>query len=133
MNLDEGKNMQLQFSTIILIGLLAHNYLIAAPAAIQSISLKAGETQLIELPSNPTTGYSWYPTKKIENNPIISLVKSGYEANNTALIGSGGTQFWEIKGKKPGSYTLTLQYKRPWEKKVKPIEIKKFVITVKNQ
>ncbi len=102
------------------------------PITTSTIQLKVGQIERIELRSNPTTGFSWYPTKKIVKNPTVMLVKSGYEANNTGMVGSGGTQFWEFKGKNPGEYRLTLQYKRPWEKKVKPAEIKRFVITVTN-
>lgn len=117
--------------TIYLIAtLLISAFITAAPATIRHIPLKVGQTERIELKSNPTTGYSWYPTRKIVKNPTIILLKSGYEADNTGLIGSGGIQFWEFKGKAPGTYNLTLQYKRPWEKKTKPAEVKKFVITV---
>ncbi len=105
-------------------------YPVATPKTVTAIHLKVGQTHRLELKSNPTTGYSWYPTKKIEKNPIIQLVKSGYEADKAHLVGSGGTQYWEIKGKKAGNYNLTLQYKRPWEKKTKAAEVKKFVITV---
>jgi inhibitor of cysteine peptidase len=121
--------LKISINLLLFTSAIAH----ASPIIINSINLKVGETQRIELRSNPTTGYSWYPTKKIEKNPIITLVKSGYEADNTGLVGSGGIQFWEIRGKKAGSYTLTLQYKRPWEKKVKPVEVKKFVIEVQQK
>ena len=60
----------------------------------------------------------------------IAIIKSGYEADQTGLVGGGGVQYWQIKGKKKGSYKLTLQYKRPWEKKLEPIEVKKFMITI---
>ena len=137
----KGEIMQAWYRLIIFLMMNIH-YATALPTTISTMSLKVGEMQRIELPSNPTTGYSWYPTRKIEKNPIISLVKSGYEADDTpvrhsskgatagGLAGSGGTQYWEIKGKKVGNYTLTLQYKRPWEKKTKPAEIQKFMIIV---
>lgn len=103
---------------------------IATPKAITAIHLKVGQTHRLELKSNPTTGFSWYPLKQVSKKAPISIVRSGYEADNTGLVGSSGMQYWEIKGKKTGPYTLTLQYKRPWEKKVKPTEVKKFAIIV---
>ena len=102
----------------------------AAPAAVNNtITLKVGETHRIELPSNPTTGYSWFPTKKIDDSPHINLVKTGYEPGK-AVVGGGGTQYWEIKGKAKGTSMLIFQKKRPWEKKTKPVDVRKFVINV---
>ena len=102
----------------------------AVSQTASSIHIKTGQTYRLELKSNPTTGYSWYPLKQVSKKAPISIIKSGYEADHTGLVGSGGMQYWEIKGKKAGSYKLTLHYKRPWEKKVDPIEVKKFMITV---
>ena len=98
---------------------------------VEHISLNVGQTHRIELRANPTTGFSWYPAKELLKNAAIAIVNQGHTPDKTGLIGSGGTQFWEIKGKKPGTYTLILEYKRPWEKTAKPAEVKKFVITVK--
>ncbi len=94
----KGSKMKLKISINLLLftSAIAH----ASPIIINSINLKVGETQRIELRSNPTTGYSWYPTKKIEKNPIITLVKSGYEADNTGLVGSGGSTILGNSGQK---------------------------------
>jgi predicted secreted protein len=122
--------MHSYFRFIIL--LLVSTRITAVPVNNNTISLKVGDTKRIELPSKPSTGYSWYPTKEIKENPIISLVDSGYEAAQTGKAGSGGVQFWEIKGNKKGSTTLILEYKRSWEKNVKPNDknVKPFIINV---
>lgn len=94
------------------------------------IMLKKGETYHLELPSNPTTGYSWYLAKDIPVNAPIRIIKTEYSPQKTNLVGSGGIQYWDIKGVKTGICTVVLEYKRPWEKNTKPIESKKIVITV---
>lgn len=96
-----------------------------------TISLAVGETKQIELRANPSTGYSWVPTTKIEENPYIVLMKSDFKkVNRNGMAGSSSVQYWKIKGKQKGSTTLTLEYKRPWEKNVKPSDIKTFVINI---
>jgi predicted secreted protein len=113
-----------------LIALITCTPLCAAPPTT-TITLQKGEIKHFELSSNPTTGYSWYLSKEIPKNAPIVVVKSGYQADDTGLVGSGGTQWWDIKGIKKGSYTLILEYKRPWEKNVKPVDRKKIVIIVR--
>ena len=119
--------MKLSYSLVII---LAFCNVYAAPQATK-ISLKKGETNHLELPSNRTTGYSWYPSKEIPKNAPIAITKSGYEADDTGLVGSGGNQYWDIKGIKKGNCTLILEYKRPWEKNVKPVDVRKFMFQVK--
>ncbi len=113
-----------------LIALVVCTPVYTAPQPI-TLTLQKGETQRLELSSNPTTGYSWYLSKEIPQNAPIVVVKSGYQADETGLVGSGGTQWWDIKGNKKGKCTLILEYKRPWEKSVKPAETKKIAINVR--
>jgi predicted secreted protein len=79
--------------------------------------LKIGTIFHLELPSNPTTGYSWYLSQPLPQNAPISIQKSGYHAPKRRRIGSGGTQFWDIKAQHRGKATLTLEYKRAWGKR----------------
>lgn len=108
--------------------LLSGTAVIAVPQT-ERITLKKSQKKRIELESNPTTGYSWYPSEPIEKSHVISLVKSGYQPTKTGLVGSGGKQFWIIQGKKRGTTDLILHYKRPWENQ-QPEQVKKFAITV---
>lgn len=102
-----------------------------AVSPINKITLKKGETYHLELPSNPTTGYSWYLAKDIPVNAPIRIIKTEYSPQKTNLVGSGGIQYWDIKGVKKGVCTVALEYKRPWEKNTKPADVKQMIITVK--
>jgi predicted secreted protein len=102
-----------------------------AQAAIRThFNLAKNQTETIKLASNPTTGYSWYPSVPLERNPFIS-VTSKYEADETDRMGASGFQVWEITGNNPGKTSITFEYKRSWEKEVKPVKTKKFTFTVK--
>lgn len=96
----------------------------------ESIFLKRGETKIISLESNPTTGYSWSLYSKNTRNTIVGIEELPYKADDTGLIGSGGTQSWKITGKKRGIAHIRFDYKRPWEKGVSPAKIKRYIFTV---
>lgn len=107
---------------------LAMNVALATPS--EQHTLKRGQTFRLELPSNPSTGYSWYFAKPIEKNQILTMIKSGYEAPQTNRIGASGKQFWTLKGRYRGVANLTLEYKRAWEKNEKPAEIRRYTFKV---
>ena len=99
--------------------------------SVETITLKKGQTHIIELPSNPTTGFSWYLKDKLPVKSIVGIQKTGYEPEKTGLVGSGGTQFWNIRARRQGTIHVTFEYKRPWEKGTEPAETKEFVIEIK--
>jgi predicted secreted protein len=65
----------------------------------QKITLFAGQELVIQLPGNPSTGYTW-------------------EAKD--LVGSGGTLTLTFRVLKTGPAALTLVYHRSWETSVAP-------------
>lgn len=101
---------------------------------IHADELKVGAKIKLELSSNPTTGYSWHLQTELPKDAIIKIIGSGYEPlkNVSAqLVGSGGTQFWNIKAKKQGTIRLIFEKRRPWEKNIEPVDVKTIDITVK--
>lgn len=68
---------------------------------------------VLELPSNPTTGYTW--TCQIENPAVVSLEKDEFIASDSNKMGAGGTQRYVFKAGQNGTTTVTLQYLRSWE------------------
>lgn len=86
-----------------------------------TITLAVGETLQVELPSNPTTGYSW----KVTSNDADVLTPLGepqfaLQARTTPMPGAGGTQTFHFQAVGKGQTTLTLVYVRPWETSVTP-------------
>lgn len=75
---------------------------------------------MIQLPSNRTTGYSWFLT--FYDAKYIKLTKHRYIAPNSTLLGAGGLEEWTFQRVNPALIApnqLILQfiYVRPWEKK----------------
>ena len=93
--------------------------------------IKVGDTFVIELDSNPTTGYSWSLAKAEPN--IVEKVSSVYQPRRTAerLVGSGGTEIWTFKAIAKGQTTLTFEYRRPWEKGTPPAKEETYTVIIK--
>jgi inhibitor of cysteine peptidase len=97
------------------------------------VDLTTGETLVISLDSNPTTGYSW----EIQETDATLLNLKGYpefvqQPNNGALVvGAGGTQVFRFEALKTGSTTLTLVYHRPFEKNVAPVDTYSLTVNIK--
>ena len=94
------------------------------------LTIKVGDTFIIRLESNPTTGYSWnLPEIPSE---IVQKISNVYEPEKTNgnIVGSGGTEIWTFKAISKGNITLTFQYARPWEKDIPPIKTETYQITV---
>lgn len=82
----------------------------------------AGSVYRWEMESNPTTGYGWHLVSdeglKIDTKFI----------SKSDLCGAPGTHVFIISSKKKGTFTLTAEYKRPWEKE-EPVRTKVLTIT----
>ena len=75
-----------------------------------------GEKQLISLPKNPTTGYSWQFFITPEKQQVVSDIKETYIAPDTTLVGAGGVKEYAFTVCQKGKITITGYYIRPWEK-----------------
>lgn len=82
------------------------------------VVLNAGDTLVLRLESNPTTGYGWEIAEVDET--ILREAYHEYEAESSDLVGSGGHEIWRFQTQSSGSTTLLLEYKRPWEEGVEP-------------
>lgn len=90
-----------------------------------TVMVKQGETIVIQLPGNPTTGYTWTREGKpnMENSSCESLdVKGSYQQKNSGMMmtGAGGVFSFEVTPKQSGSHLLKLVYARPWMKDAAP-------------
>ena len=94
--------------------------------------LRVGETQVLELQGNPTTGYSWMLPKPLPTDSPVR-VEITYESARTqrALCGGGGVFKVQSTGLTPGKTTLELVYARPWEKGKTPHSRVNLTVTVK--
>jgi len=98
----------------------------AVYTAGQAISVDKGDTFVVALDSNPTTGYQW----QAEDNAKVEQKKSRYVAGGSNLVGSGGTQLITFEATKRGSTTLKLDYARSFESSSKPARTESFPVSV---
>jgi inhibitor of cysteine peptidase len=86
----------------------------------KSFSIGVGDSLVITLPGNPSTGYSW-EVKSVDSTILVVAGEAQFVSDNTNMVGSGGTLTFTFDAKKTGSSTLELVYLRPWETGVDPL------------
>jgi len=98
----------------------------------RTIELQVGQSLVLNLGSNPTTGYSWVFDGK-SNYILAQEGKPVYNPDSTGkgLVGVGGVERWTFRAVRKGRETLRLDYRRPWEQAVEPAERVEFPVIVK--
>ena len=86
-----------------------------------------GDSIVIELPENPTTGYVWTLDVN-EATGIAHLADSRYTERTESGIGGGGMRTFTVKVKSPGIETISMKLRRQWEPENAAIEEFKAVI-----
>lgn len=84
-----------------------------------AVVLAEGDTLIVRLEGNPTTGYSW-EIDELDQTVLRLQGEPGYEAESD-LIGSGGMFTFTFEAAGEGETDLVLVYHRPWEEN-DPIE-----------
>ena len=95
----------------------------------KQVELSVGQSLVVTLESNATTGYSW---TLAQNSDESVLKETGHEyiAPQTTLIGAGGNEEWTFKALKKGTSTISMGYSRPWES-IPPVETFDLTVVVK--
>ncbi len=101
-----------------------------ASYAGQEVEVAVGESLVLALESNRTTGFQW---ALVENSDQTALQHAGhkyvpYENTDPPLPGVGGKELWTFKALKKGTSTISMEYSQPWEGGEKAAET--FVLTV---
>ncbi|MBN1660526.1 MAG: protease inhibitor I42 family protein [Anaerolineae bacterium] len=87
------------------------------------IELKPGQALVVELPSNPSTGYGWQQSAGDQAvlKPV-GEVEFRQAATSGNVVGAGGTEVLRFEAAGTGTTTLNLVYHRPWEEGVEPLQ-----------
>jgi inhibitor of cysteine peptidase len=95
----------------------------------KTVQMSVDQALFVRLPSNPTTGYSWTLTA---NPAPLALIKSDFapDAAKNGVMGAGGTQILQFAAKDTGTATISLGYRRPWEKDTPPARTFTVTITI---
>jgi len=83
-----------------------------------------GQTLVVTLASNPTTGYSWQVAEadKALLRQVGDAEFKSSASSNPPLVGAGGTETFRFETNGAGTTTLKLVYRRSWETSVPPIK-----------
>ena len=92
--------------------------------------LKKGQTLVVTLEGNPTTGYSWEVADPLNEQVLRQAGEPEFKAESD-LIGAGGVQILRFEAVNAGKFTLKLVYHRPWEKDVEPLETYSIQVVVR--
>ena len=76
-----------------------------------TVTAEVGDSFLLSLESNPTTGYAWQAQF---DEGLLELVEARFEPSSDA-IGAGGIESFEFRALAEGDTEITLLYKRSWE------------------
>lgn len=106
-----------------------------ASAVEKDVYQNAKKTKvMIELESNPSTGYEWKYT--MDKKGIVTCVRDLYEPEEDTseypMAGAPGWAKYAFKAKKAGTVTITFRYARQWEKTESDIVLRYKIVTGKN-
>ena len=81
----------------------------------KQVELSVGQSLVVILASNATTGYSWSLSGNSDST-VLSKIDNKYIAPQpTNIVGAGGSEKWTFQALKKGSSTISMGYSRPWE------------------
>jgi inhibitor of cysteine peptidase len=96
----------------------------------REMQLKKGQTLVVTLEGNPTTGYSWEVAEPLDEQVLRQAGEAEFKPESEAL-GAGGVQILRFEAVNAGQITLKLVYHRPWEKDVEPLETYSIQVVVR--
>lgn len=92
----------------------------------KTFTVQKGAQIMIQLPGNPTTGYTWEPA--ISDPSVLHESSAPVYKPVGGALGAGGTYTFWYQATTSGQSELTLLYRRSWETDVAPL--KTFTVTI---
>ena len=77
----------------------------------EAITVEVGDSFILSLDSNPTTGYAWQAQFDDE---LLELMGTNF-VPSSGLIGAGGVDSFEFRALKECDTEITMVYKKSWE------------------
>src|SRR5262249_11420563 len=78
-----------------------------------TVSARAGDTLVIQLPEIPTSGFRWVPA--VSDGQILDLQKDDFVLDPNSGVGGGGLRVFRFLVKGRGSTSLQFSLARAWE------------------
>ncbi len=102
---------------------------ISAQDAGKTITMKTGDTLIVTLDGNITTGFNWIPAA--QNPALLNQLGDTTVTSESNAIGAPGKIVLQFKAVAQGQTVLHLDYKRSWETDVTPEKTFEVTIVVK--
>ena len=99
------------------------NILLTESDSGRTLDLCVGDTIVVALSANGTTGFDWYPRHGAGNVQILAEKGDRYVVDpdpvdtRKPVAGQGGSHYFSYRVIGPGICGIALDYKRSWEKK----------------
>jgi inhibitor of cysteine peptidase len=77
-----------------------------------TLALRVGESLLLQLPENPTSGYRWAFARLDDTR--LTVDDAAYRSDDPRP-GTGGVATWTLRARAPGQPQVELKRWRPWE------------------
>jgi inhibitor of cysteine peptidase len=100
---------------------------VGANANGHMVELEKGQTLLVLLEANPTTGYRWEAVG-LDTQILRSMGDPEFEPYS-AQVGGPGMEIMRFEAVARGQVTLNIVYHRPWERDVQPLQT--YILLVK--
>ena len=104
--------------------------IVGADADGTTITLRPGQTLIVRLAANPTTGYEW-ALAEVDPQILRQVTEPGFTPSSGARVGAGGVVEWRFQAQKEGATILRLVYRRPFEPDAPPAQTLTLMVEVR--
>ncbi len=86
----------------------------------KEVKVAVGDSFVVTLCSNSTTGFQWSETAQISGQTVLQQIDHKYVApeakgGEPPAPGAPGQEVWTFKALKKGTSSVSMEYSRPWE------------------
>ncbi|KRA19894.1 protease inhibitor I42 family protein [Lysobacter sp. Root604] len=104
---------------------------LSAAESAAPVVLSVGETVVVQVEANPSTGYGWIVDQAAAAGTLERVGEPAMALSNPGAVGGGGTQTWRFRAVAKGQGELRMDYRRAWEKDVPPVRNVAWTIEVR--
>ncbi len=79
----------------------------------KEIEVQAGDSFMISLCSNATTGFTWSEDAEVDQT-LVEQIDHEFIPPDSTVVGAAGREVWTLRSLKTGKTTLFLEYSQAW-------------------
>ena len=111
------------------VGCIATTHYLTENEDKATIRMSKEDIVIINVKTNPSTGYGW---ELDYDESILEIIKDEIQGNNNkqGIVGSSSTRSIQFHPKQNGKCVITMKYQRPWSQHKTPLILLSYTITV---